>query len=90
MVPDSVPGKKLTLAGFLSKVAAANLDYAAKPYNVSIARALIAAAKVSPNPTVTLGYKTADQNQPSIYSGAKRSKWVESGTVGLQLRKGIF
>src|SRR6202048_3430562 len=53
---DSGPSRKITLAGFLSKVAAANLDYAAQRYNVSIAKALIAAAKVSPNPTVSAAY----------------------------------
>jgi outer membrane protein, heavy metal efflux system len=76
--PDSVTSRKLTLAEFLSKVAAANLDYAAQRYNVSIAKALIVAAKVSPNPTVSFGYTTADQSQPSIYSGGV-SQTIEMG-----------
>jgi outer membrane protein, heavy metal efflux system len=75
---DSVPSRKITLAEFLSKVAAANLDYAAQRYNVSIAKALIAAAKVSPNPTVSLGYTSADQGQPSIWSGGV-SETIEMG-----------
>jgi hypothetical protein len=40
-VPDSVTSRKITLAGFLSKVAAVILDYAAQRYNVSIAKALM-------------------------------------------------
>ena len=64
--PDAVTSRKITLAEFLNKVAAANLDYAAQRYNVSIAKAQIAAAKVSPNPTVNFGYISADQSQPSI------------------------
>ena len=70
--------RKITLAQFLNKVAAANLDYAAQRYNVSIAKALIAAARVSPNPTVSLGYTSADQSQPSIWSGGV-SQTIEMG-----------
>src|SRR5208282_1204825 len=77
-VSEPVTTRKITLAGFLSKVAAANLDYAAQRYNVSIAKALIAAAQVSPNPTVSLGYTTADQSQPSIYTGGV-SQTIEMG-----------
>jgi cobalt-zinc-cadmium efflux system outer membrane protein len=77
-LPDSAPSSKLTLAGFLSRVAAANLDYAAQRYNVSIARAQIAAANVSPNPIVTLGYTIANQSQPSIYTGGV-SQTIEMG-----------
>jgi cobalt-zinc-cadmium efflux system outer membrane protein len=78
--PDSGPSRKITLAGFLSKVAAANLDYAAQRYNVSIAKALIAAAKVSPNPTVSAAYfgDISAQNQPSIYTGGI-SQTIEMG-----------
>src|ERR1700680_5024242 len=79
-VADSVTSRKITLAGFLSKVAAANLDYAAQRYNVSIAKALIAAAKVSPNPTVSAAYfgDISAQNQPSIYTGGI-SQTIEMG-----------
>ena len=76
--PDAVTPRKITLAQFLNKVAAANLDYAAQRYNVSITKALIAAARVSPNPTVSLGYTTADQSQPSIWSGGV-SQTIEMG-----------
>jgi outer membrane protein, heavy metal efflux system len=76
--PDSVTSREITLSEFLSKVAAANLDYAAQRYNVSIAKAQIVAANVSPNPTVSLGYTTADQSQPSIYSGGV-SQTIEMG-----------
>jgi cobalt-zinc-cadmium efflux system outer membrane protein len=77
---DSVPSKKITLARFLSKVAAANLDYAAQRYNVSISKALIAAAKVSPNPTASFAYlgDVSRQNQASIYTGGI-SETIETG-----------
>lgn len=75
---DSGTSRKITLRGFLSKVATANLDYAAQRYNVSIAKAQIAAANVSPNPTVSFAYTTADQSQPSIYSGGV-SQTIEMG-----------
>jgi cobalt-zinc-cadmium efflux system outer membrane protein len=45
---------EITLEQFLSEVAAANLDYAAQRYNVSIAQAAIAAAREFPNPTLQL------------------------------------
>jgi outer membrane protein, heavy metal efflux system len=76
--PDSIGSRKLTLGEFLRKVAAANLDYAAQRYNVSIAKATIVAAKVSPNPTFTFGYTNSDQSQPSIYSGGV-SQTIEMG-----------
>jgi cobalt-zinc-cadmium efflux system outer membrane protein len=76
--PDSGPTKKMGLAEFLKAVAAANLDYAAQRYNVSIAKAQIVAANVSPNPTISFGYTTADESQPSIYSGGV-SETIEVG-----------
>jgi cobalt-zinc-cadmium efflux system outer membrane protein len=45
----------LTFKEYLSEVAAANLDYAAARYNVPIAEAQLAAARVSPNPLLTVG-----------------------------------
>jgi cobalt-zinc-cadmium efflux system outer membrane protein len=63
--------RRITLTEFLNRVAATNLDYAAQRYNVSIAKAQIAAAKVSPNPTASFAYGTdvSGQNQPSTYAG---------------------
>jgi cobalt-zinc-cadmium efflux system outer membrane protein len=78
--PDAVTSRKITLAEFLSKVAAANLDYAAQRYNVSITKAQIAAAKVSPNPTANFAW-TGDisgRDQASIYSGGI-SQTIEMG-----------
>jgi outer membrane protein, heavy metal efflux system len=77
-VPESRLAKKMGLNEFLKAVAAANLDYAAQRYNVSIAKAQIVAANVSPNPTISFGYTTADQSQPSIYSGGV-SETIEVG-----------
>ena len=78
--PNSVTSGKMTLAEFLSKVASANLDYAAQRYNVSIAKALIAAAKVSPNPTANFAWTgdVSGRNQASIYSGGI-SQTIEMG-----------
>jgi cobalt-zinc-cadmium efflux system outer membrane protein len=45
---------EITFEQFLNEVAVANLDYAAQRYNVSIAKAAIAAAKEFPNPTLQL------------------------------------
>ena len=45
---------EISLDQFLNEVAAANLDYAAQRYNVSIARATIAAAREFANPTLQL------------------------------------
>jgi cobalt-zinc-cadmium efflux system outer membrane protein len=75
---DFATSRTLTLAEFLSKVAASNLDYAAQRYNVSIAKALIAAAKVSPNPTVSFGYIVSGRKQPSTYNGGV-SQTIEMG-----------
>ena len=45
----------MSMRQFLAEVAAENLDYAAQRFNVSIAEAQLVAARVSPNPTLTLG-----------------------------------
>jgi outer membrane protein, heavy metal efflux system len=76
--PDSIRLRKLSLTEYLSEVAAANLDYAAQRYNVSIAKAQIAAANVSPNPTISFGYTIANQDQPYVYSGGV-SQTIEVG-----------
>lgn len=78
--PNSSGARKITLAEFLNKVAAANLDYAAQRYNVSIAKAQIVAAEVSPNPTVSFSYlaDVSVQNQPYIYTGGI-SQTIEMG-----------
>ena len=55
-VTNSVPStNEITFSEFLNEVASANLNYAAQRYNVSIAKAAVAAAKVFPNPTLNLG-----------------------------------
>jgi cobalt-zinc-cadmium efflux system outer membrane protein len=69
-VPDFGTSREITLAEFLRKVAAANLDYAAQRYSIPIAKAQIAAAKVSPNPAGVFSYTgdVSGEKQASIYS----------------------
>ena len=55
VVTNSVPAtNEITFGEFLTEVTAANLDYAAQRYNVSIAEAAIAAAKEFQNPILQL------------------------------------
>src|SRR5947207_11829343 len=54
-VTNSVPAtNEISFADFLNELVAANLDYAAQRYNVSIAQAAVAAAKEFQNPTLQL------------------------------------
>jgi cobalt-zinc-cadmium efflux system outer membrane protein len=52
--PNAPAVSELTFPAFLNEVVAANLDYAAQRYNVSIAEVAVAAAKEFPNPTLQL------------------------------------
>ena len=70
-----VSTNEITLDQFLSEVAAANLDYAAQRYNVSIAEAAIAAAREFPNPTLQLNggrdvTHSGDQEMPATVGAA--------------------
>jgi len=67
---DFGTSRPITLAEFLNKVAAANLDYAAQRYSISVAKAQIVAAEVSPNPTATFAYTgdVSGEKQASIYN----------------------
>jgi cobalt-zinc-cadmium efflux system outer membrane protein len=47
--------QRVTLRQFIERVAASNLELAAQRYNVSISKAQLIAARVSPNPTLDLG-----------------------------------
>ena len=60
----------LSFEAFLAEVAQNNLEYAAQRYNVSIAQAQIARAKVFPNPTLAAGSSRdiSGQNMPSSLS----------------------
>ena len=78
--PGHQPVQTLSLARFLEAVAASNLDLAAQRYNVLIARAQLAAARVSPNPVLS-GATTHDisgKDQPTTYS-AGVTELVEVG-----------
>jgi cobalt-zinc-cadmium efflux system outer membrane protein len=83
-VTNSIPAtNEITFAEFLNEVAAANLDYAAQRYNVSIAQTAIAAAKEFQNPTLQLlgGRDVTDsgsERMPSIY-GVSLTQTLELG-----------
>ena len=72
--------QSLSLSRFLAAVAASNIDLAAQRYNVLIAQAQLAAARVSPNPTLSVGTNrdTTNRNQPTSYS-AGLTELVEVG-----------
>jgi cobalt-zinc-cadmium efflux system outer membrane protein len=80
LTKDPAVPRRITLGQFLNKVAAANLDYAAQRYSISITQAQIAAAKVSPNPTANFAWTgdISEQNQASTYSGGL-SETIEMG-----------
>ena len=62
--------QRLTLDEFLAGVAANNLDLAAQRYSITIAQALVVAAKVSPNPVfaVTFNKDISHRDQATAYS----------------------
>ncbi len=69
-IPADNPAIPLSLEAFLAGVAQNNLEYAAQRYNVSIAQAQIARAKVFPNPAMSAGTfrDISGQNMPSNLS----------------------
>jgi cobalt-zinc-cadmium efflux system outer membrane protein len=74
---------EITFAEFLNQVVAANLDYAAQRYNVSIAEAAVAAAKEFQNPTLQLNggrdvTHSGSQRMPDTY-GASLTQTIELG-----------
>lgn len=83
-VTNSIPGtNEITFDEFLNEVVAANLDYAAQRYNVSIAQATLAAAKEFQNPTIQLNggrdvTHGGDQRMPDTY-GAALTQTIELG-----------
>lgn len=74
---------EITFDEFLNEVVAANLDYAAQRYNVSIAEAAVAAAREFPNPTAQLNGARdvthgGNQRLPTTY-GASLTQTIELG-----------
>jgi cobalt-zinc-cadmium efflux system outer membrane protein len=69
--PDTLllrePITRLSLAEFLAQVGRRNLDYAAQAFNVPIADAQIAVAKLYPNPTIAGGVDIPAKNQATSY-----------------------
>src|SRR5262249_605208 len=84
VITNSTPAtNEITFDQFLNEVAKENLDYSAQRYNVSIAEAAVAAAKVFPNPTLNLGgardvTQSGDQRLPST-AGAAVTQTLELG-----------
>jgi cobalt-zinc-cadmium efflux system outer membrane protein len=70
----------LTLRQFINEVARSNVDLAAQRYNVSIAKAQLVAARVSPNPTFSAGATrdVSDKQQPAT-ENAGLSQTIEVG-----------
>ena len=64
-----VGDRPLTVSEFVGRVLRANLDLAAQRFNVSIARAQLVAARVSPNPVLNLGTgrDLTHEDQPTTY-----------------------
>jgi len=87
----TAPPLSFSFDAFLAEVAQNNLEYAAQRYNVSIAQAQIAKAKVFPNPTLGSGYSrdvshTSGQELPdslnvgitqTFLTGGKRRAGIE-------------
>ncbi len=94
--PSGTP-RKLDLDGFLREVEQSNLELAASRFNVPIAAAQLAIAKVRPDPQFTAGidsYDLTSQNQPTALTyglsqlvelGGKRSSRVRQAQAGLNL-----
>jgi len=84
VVTNSLPAtNEITFEQFLKEVAEANLDYASQRYNVSLAEAAVAAAKVFPNPTLDLNggrdvTQSGSQRLPST-AGAALTQTLELG-----------
>jgi cobalt-zinc-cadmium efflux system outer membrane protein len=83
-----IASNKLSLEAFLAEVAENNLEYAAQRYNVSIAQAQIAKARVYRNPTLGTGAwkDVSGQDMPSLFNlgitqtfltGGKRRAGIE-------------
>jgi len=70
----------MTLDRFIGEVLRSNLDLAAQRYNVPIARAMLVAARVSPNPALSFGYShdNASKLQPA-YGNFGISETIEMG-----------
>lgn len=96
--PTADAGEGTSLDAFLAEVAAANLDYAAARFNVPIAEAQLMAARVSPNPQLSLGTAgrdvtdTGENREPAnndagiaqtIELGGKRGKRVAVARANL-------
>jgi len=73
----------MTFNEFLTEVVAANLDYAAQRYNVSIAQAAVAAAKEFQNPTIELNggrdVTHSGREQMASTIGAALTQTIELG-----------
>lgn len=66
---DAIPSRTLNVGDFVAEVLRSNLDLAAQRFNVPIAKAQLAAARVSPNPVLNAGTgrDLTHEDQPTTY-----------------------
>jgi cobalt-zinc-cadmium efflux system outer membrane protein len=90
----TTPPLSLSLDAFLVEVAQNNLEYAAQRYNVSIAQAQIAQARVFPNPVLGAGGSTdiSGQNMPSNLSLSLTQTFLTGGKrrAGIEVAEGNY
>ncbi len=74
-VSGQQPAKQVTvsLAEYLSKVSKENLGYIAEQFNVSIAEAQLKAAKVFPDPEISVNYSNNEDNKLMMGQGLETS-----------------
>ena len=75
------PPRVLTYEHFMEQVRETNAEYLAEKYNVSIAAAKVQAAKVMPDPTLTVGYANNQDWNLQMGYGVDASLDKERGRV---------
>ena len=90
----TTPPLPLSLDAFLAEVAQNNLEYAAQRYNVSIAQAEIAKAKVFPNPVLGSGYMgdVSGNDMPSNFNLGITQTFLTAGKrrAGIEVAEGNY
>jgi len=83
-IVNQLQTQDISFRDFLQEVERSNLDYAAQRYNVSIAEAQVAAARVFPDPAFQSGYggDVSRQKQPSGYTGSISETIPLGGKIG--------
>lgn len=90
----TVPPISLSFDAFLAEVAQNNLEYAAQRYNVSIAEAQVAQARVFPNPVLGAdgSRDISGQNMPSILGVSLTQTFLTGGKhrAGIEVAEGNY